>query len=62
VHLGTDSVFDEPVAGTVDLTLPMDEPGWLLIAFNNDLNDPPADRNLVIRDLRLDPATGQDAR
>lgn len=61
VHLGTQALFDEPVDGAVELSLPVDRPGWLVIAFNNDLYEPPADRNLVLRDLRLEPLAPEEA-
>lgn len=56
VHLGTEPLFDEPVDGSVELSLALERPGWLVIAFNNDLYEPPQDRNLVLRDVRLEPS------
>lgn len=55
VYLGTEALFDEPVAGAVELALPVQGPRWLVVAFTNDLYEPPEDRNLVLRDLRLVP-------
>jgi len=59
VHLGSEPLFDDPVDGTVTLSLPVERPGWLVIAFNNDLYEPPQDRNLVLRDVRLEPLSAE---
>lgn len=56
IHLGQTPLFDDAVTGTVELELEAPSPGWLLIAFTNDLYRPPLDRNLWLRDLELIPA------
>jgi len=55
IHLGETPLFDDDVTGTIDLELQASSPGWLLIAFTNDLYRPPLDRNLWLRNLELVP-------
>lgn len=46
-------LYDAQVEGTVSLSIPVPEPGWLLIAFPNALHIPAASRYLQISELRI---------
>ena len=37
--------------GTEDVRVALPRAGWLVVAFANDRDAPPQDRNLVVRDL-----------
>ena len=47
---------DTQVKGTMSFSIPVPTPGWVLIAFPNDLYDPPADRNLRLSKIALRPS------
>lgn len=59
ISLGTDNLFDDAVTGSVKVEVVADPPGWLIIAFTNDLYRPPADRNLTLTDIELTPLTSR---
>jgi len=50
-------LFDEPIDGDHTLSLQVPGAGWVLVAFTNDLNKPPADRNLQLDDIDLQPVS-----
>lgn len=56
IHLGDTPLFDDDLTGALDLELRAPSPGWLIIAFTNDLYRPPLDRNLWLRNIELLPS------
>jgi len=51
------TLFDEPIDGDRVLSLQVPGAGWVLVAFTNDLNKPPADRNLQLDEIDLQPVS-----
>jgi len=55
VSLGSEVLFNQPLVGRHELTLELEEPAWLMVAFTNDYFQPPEDRNLALFDLKVVP-------